>query len=117
EPATEDDARSTSCRDIPAQREAGKFGRERRAAFGARPFLEADQPRFGDGIEIAGGNARIIVPLAGEKAGEVAHIFPLQRQIVIFGMTLEEDETAFQLPREDIDADRIRARQNLIAVL
>ena len=72
-------------------------------------FSKAGQPGFGFGIEIAGGYGRIVVALAGEEAGEVAHIFPLQRQGVIFGMALEEYETAVELLGEDIDTGRVRA--------
>src|SRR5690242_18086214 len=51
---------------------------QHRLAQSAGPRLEALQDVLRRGIEIVQGNGRIIEPLAGEKACDVAHIFPLQ---------------------------------------
>ena len=86
-----------------------------RPSFDARASLEACKPILSLDVEIAGRHARIAVALAGKVSGDVAQIFPLQRQSVIFGMALEEDEVALQLPGEDIDAGFRRRRQELVA--
>ncbi len=102
-------------RDIATKSEARKFGAQRQLALGACPLLKAGKPAFGLGVEIAGRDGRIGIPLARDEAGDVAQIFPLQRQGVVFRMPLKEDEMAAQLLGEDIDAGLRRFGQHLIA--
>ena len=78
-------------------------------------FRKLAKLAFGLGVEIAGGEGRIGIPLARQIPGDVAQIFPLQRQRLIFRMSLKEDEMAAQLLGEDIDAGVRRCRQHLIA--
>jgi hypothetical protein len=91
-------------RHILTKREARKFGTQRQSALGARPFLKNGKLAFGFGVELAGGEGRIGIALAGKVPGDVAQIFPLQRQRLIFRMSVKEDEMAAQLLGEYIDA-------------
>ncbi len=92
-----------------------KLDAQRYRAFGARPLLVVGELVFGVGVEIARGKRRINIALPRKKPGDVAQIFPLQRQRVVFRMPLEEDEMAAQPLGEDIDAGLPRFRQQLIA--
>jgi hypothetical protein len=96
-------------------RSARQFGSQRRIAIDSCPRLERPQRAFRRGIEIVRRNERIVLPLPGKEARDVAHIFPLQRQRVVFGVTLEEEEAASILPGEDVDARLVRSGQDLIA--
>src|SRR5258708_10170929 len=78
EPVAEDRSRSSPGCDIRTKREARQFDAQRKLAFGARALLEACKLSFGPDVEIAGREGRKGLPLAGEKAGYVAQIFPLQ---------------------------------------
>src|SRR5258708_4112888 len=78
EPVAEDRGRSRPGRDIRTKREARQLDAQRKLAFGARALLEACQLSFGPDVEIAGREGRKGLPLAGEKARDVAQIFPLQ---------------------------------------
>src|SRR6516225_4077261 len=70
---------------VAAQRQPGQFGRQRRVASGLCTPFKGVELRLSRCVKIVGRNGRIILALAGQEAGEVAHIFPLQRQGVIFG--------------------------------
>ena len=104
-----------SGRDILPNGPVGQLGAQAGPAFEARASLEIRKSLFGLGVEILRGDGRIAVALAGEKARDVAQIFPLQRECVIFRMTLEEDELAAELFRKDIDPGFRRSGQQLIA--
>src|SRR5437763_12615605 len=82
-----------------------------------RPLLEASELLFRRCVKITHGQLRIILALAREIAADIAQIFALERQRIVFGMALEEDESAGILPHEDVDAGLGRARQHLIAGL
>src|SRR5665213_2030166 len=98
-------------REVLAKRAFRQVGAQGRPARGARALFEACQSGFGLGVEIARRDGWIGIACAGEKPRNVAQIFPLQRQRVIFGVTLEEHELAARLFGKDIDAGLPRLRQ------
>src|ERR1700694_4017879 len=69
EPVPENQACGAACGDVLPERALGQFGSELRPALDPRPGLEFGKPRFGRGVEITDGNRRIMIALAGEKAG------------------------------------------------
>src|ERR1700730_2489966 len=89
--------RSQRPSEIGAQDQARQFDAQRELALGARALLEACELLLGPDIEITGREGRISLALAAEIAGDVAQIFPLQRQRVIFRMALEKHKMAAQL--------------------
>src|SRR5262249_12814211 len=116
EPVSEDCRCRAASRDTRTQRQAGKLGGQFRLAVGARAAFEVRQDRLGFGVEITGWNCGKVLTLAREEACDVAHIFPLQRERVIFRMTLKENETALEVARKDIDAGFLRTSEDSIAL-
>src|SRR5439155_21771698 len=80
-------------------------------------FLEADKLLLRHRVKIAHGQVRIIVALTRKITTDVAQIFTLKRQRVVFRMALEEQEAAGILPDENVDAGLCRTRQHLVARL
>lgn len=104
EPVSEDHGRGGFGGGICADGHGGKLSAQRGSAFHARALLKDRKPVLGFGVEIAGRDGRIGVPFAREKPRNVALVFPLQRQGVVFRMALKEDELAAKLSGEDVDA-------------
>src|SRR6202030_2133198 len=113
EPVAKDRGRSSAGCCVRPKRTLGQFDTQRGSAFGVGAPFEASEACCGLGVEITGRDGRIKVALAGKEAGDVAQIFPLQRQRLIFGMSLKEDEVAAKLLGEDIDTALRRLRQQL----
>src|SRR5260370_27212402 len=101
EPVLEDRGGRGSGRVVLPKVAVGQLDDQSGPAFDPRPLLEAKKTLFGFSVEIADRQGRIGVALAGEKARDVAQIFPLQRERVIFGMPLEKYELAAKLFGED----------------
>src|ERR1700682_477232 len=87
-PIAKDRRRRRSGREIRPKCKPRKLDTQWKPSLNAGALLETCQPVFGLGVEITGGEGRIGIAFAGKKPGDVAQIFPLQRQRVVFRMSL-----------------------------
>src|SRR5580698_5489828 len=115
DPVAEHDGGGCAGCDIVPKRALGYFRAQRRPAFALCARRKGQKPLFCFRVEIAGGDAWVAITLAREKARYVAKILSLQRQRLVFRVSLEKDELTAEILDETVDATLRRNREQIVA--